>query len=185
MQFTLKQLRVFKAIDEFGSTTAAGQVLALSQSAVSSSLQQLEENIGQQLFDRIGRQLILEQVRAIALTQYRCRLLDQAAELEQQFLGNAVGGVIDIGASFTIANHVIVDRHGRFSDNNTRTSRYGSRVITHPELQNGWPAGDLDFGLIESPVTDPCDFMCAPWLEDELVIFSSPDHPLGKKDQVH
>jgi len=36
MQFTLKQLRVFKAIDEFGSTTAAGQVLALSQSAVSS-----------------------------------------------------------------------------------------------------------------------------------------------------
>ena len=108
MQFTLKQLRVFKAIDEFGSTTAAGQVLALSQSAVSSSLQQLEENIGQQLFDRIGRQLILNRFGQ-SLLPNACRLLDQAAELEQQFLGNAVGGVIDIGASFTIANHVIVD----------------------------------------------------------------------------
>ena len=56
MQFTLKQLRVLRAIGEHGSTTAAGQALALSQSAISSSLQKLEENIGQRLFERVGRQ---------------------------------------------------------------------------------------------------------------------------------
>ena len=59
MQFTLKQLRVIRAVNEFGSTTAAGQAIALSQSAISSSLQQLEENIGHQLFERVGRQLVL------------------------------------------------------------------------------------------------------------------------------
>ena len=54
MQFTLKQLRVLRAIDELGSTTAAGQALALSQSAISSSLQQLEENIGQQFLSALA-----------------------------------------------------------------------------------------------------------------------------------
>ena len=56
MQFTLKQLLVLRPIDEHGSTTAAGQALALSQSAISSSLHKLEENIGQRLFERVGRQ---------------------------------------------------------------------------------------------------------------------------------
>ena len=181
MQFTLKQLRVFKAIDEFGSTTAAGQVLALSQSAVSSSLQQLEENIGQQLFDRIGRQLILNRFGQ-SLLPNACRLLDQAAELEQQFLGNAVGGVIDIGASFTIANHVIVDAMVDFQKQHPNVE---IRITSDnsPGITERLASGDLDFGLIESPVTDPA-ILCAPWLEDELVIFSSPDHPLGKKDPV-
>ena len=181
MQFTLKQLRVFKAIDEFGSTTAAGQALALSQSAVSSSLQQLEENIGQQLFDRIGRQLILNRFGQ-SLLPNACRLLDQAAELEQQFLGNAVGGVIDIGASFTIANHVIVDAMVDFQKQHPNVE---IRITSDnsPGITERLASGDLDFGLIESPVTDPA-ILCAPWLEDELVIFSSPDHPLGKKDQV-
>ena len=44
-------------------------------------------------------------------------------------------------------------------------------------------SGDLDFGLIESPVTDPAIF-CEPWLEDELVVFASSDHPLATKTKV-
>lgn len=92
MQFTLKQLRVLQAIDEFGSTTAAGQALALSQSAISSSLQQLEENIGQQLFERVGRQLVLNRFGQSLLPNV-ASLLDQAADLDEQFMGNAIGGL--------------------------------------------------------------------------------------------
>ena len=47
MQYTLKQLTVFKAVVGLQSTTAAAQTLALSQSAVSSAIQQLELQIGQ------------------------------------------------------------------------------------------------------------------------------------------
>jgi len=49
-----------------------------------------------------------------------------------------------------------------------------------PGITDRLTSGELDFGLIESPVTDP-SILCAPWLEDELVVFASPDHPLAKK----
>ena len=178
MQYTLKQLRVLQAIDEFGSTTAAGQALALSQSAISSSLQQLEENIGQQLFERIGRKLVLNRFGQSLLPNI-ASLLDQAVELDQQFLGNAMGGVIEIGASFTIANHVIVDPMVDFQQQHPNVE---IRITSDnsPGITDRLTSGELDFGLIESPVTDP-SILCAPWLEDELVVFASPDHPLAKK----
>jgi DNA-binding transcriptional LysR family regulator len=181
MQFTLKQLRVLQAIDEFGSTTAAGQALALSQSAISSSLQQLEENIGRQLFERIGRQLVLNRFGQSLLPNI-ASLIDQAVKLDQQFLGNAVGGIIEIGASFTIANHVIVDPMVDFQQ------QYPSVEIritsdNSPGVTDRLTSGELDFGLVESPVTDPT-ILCAPWLEDELVVFASPDHPLARKTKA-
>ena len=181
MQYTLKQLRVLQAIDEFGSTTAAGQALALSQSAISSSLQQLEENIGQQLFERIGRKLVLNRFGQSLLPNI-ASLLDQAVELDQQFLGNAMGGVIEIGASFTIANHVIVDPMVDFQQQHPSVE---IRITSDnsPGITDRLTSGELDFGLIESPVTDP-SILCAPWLEDELVVFASPDHPLAKKTKA-
>ena len=181
MQYTLKQLRVLQAIDEFGSTTAAGQALALSQSAISSSLQQLEENIGQQLFERIGRKLVLNRFGQSLLPNI-ASLLDQAVELDQQFLGNAMGGVIEIGASFTIANHVIVDPMVDFQQQHPSVEiRFTSD--NSPGITDRLTSGELDFGLIESPVTDPT-ILCAPWLEDELVVFASPDHPLAKRTKA-
>ena len=181
MQYTLKQLRVLQAIDEFGSTTAAGQALALSQSAISSSLQQLEENIGQQLFERIGRKLVLNRFGQSLLPNI-ASLLDQAVELDQQFLGDAMGGVIEIGASFTIANHVIVDPMVDFQQQHPSVE---IRITSDnsPGITDRLTSGELDFGLIESPVTDP-SILCAPWLEDELVVFASPDHALAKKTKA-
>ena len=150
MQFTLKQLRVLQAIDEFGSTTAAGQALALSQSAISSSLQQLEENVGQQLFERAGRQLVLNRFGQSLLPNISS-LLDQAAELDQQFAGNAIGGVIEIGASFTIANHVIVDPMVDFQKRHPGVEIRITRDNS-PGITDRLNSGDLDFGLIESPI---------------------------------
>ena len=59
MRLTLRQLQVFVAIADHGSTTAAGQAIALSQSASSAALQELEAHFGTPLFDRIGRRLAL------------------------------------------------------------------------------------------------------------------------------
>ena len=181
MQFTLKQLRVFRAISEYGSTTAAGKALALSQSAISSSLQQLEENIGHRLFERVGRQLILSRFGQSRLPSVS-DLPNQAIELDQQFLGNTVGGVIEIGASFTIANHVIVDAMVDFQK---QLPSVEIRITSDnsPGITDRLAAGDLDFGLIESPVADPTIF-CTPWLEDELVVCASPDHPLAVKAEA-
>ena len=54
MHITLRQLEVFAEVLKSGSTTQASQMLALSQSAVSAALTDLEGQLGVQLFDRVG-----------------------------------------------------------------------------------------------------------------------------------
>ena len=51
MRITLRQLEVFTEVQKSGSTTQASQQLALSQSAVSASLTDLENQLNVQLFD--------------------------------------------------------------------------------------------------------------------------------------
>ena len=54
---TLKQLRAFASVYQLRKLSAAGEQLALTQSAVSVLLKQLEEGLGIQLFDRTTRSL--------------------------------------------------------------------------------------------------------------------------------
>ena len=83
MQYTLKQLVVFKTVADLQSTTAAAETLALSQSAGSSAIKQLETQIGQTLFDREGRQGRLNRV-GVEVAQAGDDLRAHAARRESQ-----------------------------------------------------------------------------------------------------
>src|SRR5437762_11728002 len=56
---TLRQLRAFTAVAEFGSFTAAGASLSLTQSALSVLVRELEHALGTRLFDRHTRRVVL------------------------------------------------------------------------------------------------------------------------------
>lgn len=60
-------LRYFWAVAEEGNLTRTARRLRVSQSALSSQIQQLEEQLGLRLFDRSGRQLLLTEAGRIAL----------------------------------------------------------------------------------------------------------------------
>jgi DNA-binding transcriptional LysR family regulator len=55
LRLTLRELEVFVAIAEQHSVTRAARAVALSQSAASQALAQLESAVGVSLFDRVGR----------------------------------------------------------------------------------------------------------------------------------
>ena len=89
MRLTLRQLLIFTAVADTGSTTAAGERVSLSQSATSGALNELESLLGAQLFDRIGKRLLLNDNGRALLPQARS-LLDGAQEIESRFgLGSA------------------------------------------------------------------------------------------------
>ena len=180
MKYTLKQLTVFKAVASLQSTTAAAQTLALSQSAVSSAIQQLELQIGQKLFDRVGRQLVLNRV-GVSLFPAVDEFLTHAARLDSQLRGEAIAGKICLGASFTIANHIVVDAMVDFQRTHTSVEIEISSDNS-PGIIESVIAGSVDFGLIESSVDDP-RITVERWLDDELVVFASPEHPLVSKNR--
>jgi LysR family transcriptional activator of nhaA len=59
-------LRYFWAVASEGNLTRAAARLRVAQSAISSQIQQLEDELGQQLFNRVGRQLALTEAGKIA-----------------------------------------------------------------------------------------------------------------------
>ena len=59
MRFTLKQLQVFLAVARHENVSLAADQLAMSQSAASTALKELERRFGLRLFDRIGKRLQL------------------------------------------------------------------------------------------------------------------------------
>ena len=81
LHLTLRQLEVFCAVAQSGSTVAAAEVVALSQSATSAALQQLELGLGVALFERGGKRLALNDVGRVMLPQ-ALSLLEQARNLE-------------------------------------------------------------------------------------------------------
>ena len=87
MHITLRQLEVFAEVLKSGSTTQASQMLALSQSAVSAALTDLEGQLGVQLFDRVGKRLVVNEHGRL-LYPRALALLERALEIEQLFRGD-------------------------------------------------------------------------------------------------
>jgi DNA-binding transcriptional LysR family regulator len=183
-RLTLRQLQIFRGVAEHGSTTAAGEAVALSQSATSAALNELEHLLGLSLFDRIGKRLLLNDNGRSLLPQARA-LLDGAAAIERWAQeGESQLGAMRIGASTTIGNYLLPDLLAGFraalpvaarASWNVQVSIANSAAIVAAVA-----AFDLDFGLIEGPCHHP-DLSAIPWLEDELVVVAAPGDPILRR----
>jgi len=178
MRYSLRQLEVFLAVARTGSVSRAGDELAMSQSAVSGSLADLERQFDVRLFDRIGKRLQLSDVGR-ALRSSAEAVWDEARELESALANHADGGRLRVGATLTIGNYVAVPLMARYL-----RERPGSLV--HLDIANTEEIArrvvnfEIDVGLIEGELSHP-QLEVKPFRDDELVVFSSPMHPLAKK----
>jgi DNA-binding transcriptional LysR family regulator len=182
MHLTLRQLEIFIAIGETGGTTAAAENISLSQSAVSAALNELESLLGTRLFDRVGKRLMLNDNGRMLLSQARS-LLDAAHNIENQFSmpGQAVAASLKVGASTTIGNYVMPSLVASFRDSNP-AMRVEVHIGNTSEIAEEVANFKVDIGFIEGPCHEP-ELMVTPWLTDELVIVSSPGHPLARKQR--
>jgi DNA-binding transcriptional LysR family regulator len=185
MRLTLRQLHIFAAIADAGSTTAAGLRVGLSQSATSAALNELEGLLGVQLFDRIGKRLLLNDNGRCLLPQARA-LLDGAQDIESQFgLGAGESGRdgmatrLRIGASTTIGNYLLPALVARYLK---AWPACGIDVqIGNTREVAGWVSRlEVDLGLIEGPCRE-AELRVVPWREDNLVIVCAPAHPLAQE----
>ena len=166
MHITLRQLEVFAEVLKSGSTTQASQMLALSQSAVSAALTELEGQLGVQLFDRVGKRLVVNEHGRL--------LYPRALEIEQLFRGD--NGAIRVYASSTIGNYILPEIIARYRRDLPDLPLELS-VGNSQDVINAVADLRVDIGLIEGPC-HAADIIAEPWLEDELVVFAAPDSPL-------
>ncbi|MCA6062183.1 LysR family transcriptional regulator [Thalassolituus marinus] len=176
MRYTLRQLEVFVAIAHEQNLTRAADRLAMSQSAASSALKDLENQFGLQLFDRMGKRLQLNEQGRLMRPKAEA-LLAQARDFEQSLLQHAEAGPLNVGATLSIGNYMAVglmaDYMKRYPQSAITLDVGNTRHIVDKVLNY-----DLDVGLIEGEINHP-DLEIIPWREDELAVFCDRDNPLA------
>lgn len=180
LRLSLRQLEVFVATARDGSTRAAAQRMARSQSAASAAIADLETALGVALFDRVGRRLVLNG-QGQALLARASALLDQAGEIQALFAGGHTA-VLRVAASFTIGEYLLPPLVARWRQSQPH-SPVRLRIGNTTEVIDAVTAFEVDVGFIEGSQTHP-DLAARPWVSDELVIVAAPGHPLAQHDSL-
>ena len=106
---TLKQFRYFLAVSETSSVAAAARMINIAQSAVTKSIQELEDSLGVKLFMRSSRGMVLTQEghrfqasarKVIAAVAEAGQLMGSRAET---LIGNLTIGVTSLVAGYYLA----------------------------------------------------------------------------------
>jgi DNA-binding transcriptional LysR family regulator len=181
MRFTLRQLEVFLAVARGESVSRAAEELAMSQSAVSGALADLERQFDIQLFDRIGKRLQLSDLGRSLRAQAQA-LNEQAQQLENALAAHRDIGLLRVGATLTIGNYVTVPLMARFMREHPG-ARVTLDVANTAEIARKVKNFEIDVGLVEGELQD-ADLEITRWCDDELDVFCAPSHPFAKKKSL-
>ncbi len=181
MHYTLRQLEVFLAVAHFENVTKAAEYLAMSQSACSGALKELEQQYDVQLFDRIGKRLQTNEFGRLLRPKAEA-LLAMAHEFEADLKKHKKVGPIKLGATLTIGNYLAVNLIAEFMQQCPGT-QVSLEVANTQAIAEKLLNFDIDLGMIEGEYQHH-DLELIPWRKDELVCFCAPGHPLAGKDEV-
>lgn len=181
MRYSFRQLEVFLAAAHYQNITRAAESLAMSQSAASSALKELENQFNIQLFDRVGKRLQLNELGRLYRPKVEA-LLARAGELEQAFSKHTEIGALKVGATLTIGNYLAVGVMARYMDTPTKP-KVSLEVANTRTIAKRVSDFELDIGLIEGELQSS-DLEVIPWRSDELVVFCSPDHPFADRGRL-
>ena len=185
MSFELRQLKHALAVAEHRSFAHAALALHLSQSALSRSVQALENEVGTPIFVRTSQGVVVTDAGMEVLRQGR-EMLALAAELDTQFLRNRSlqGGSLRIGVGTAASERSAVDATKAFTAASPEV-RVELRAAFRTDLLPTLKSGQLDLLLADGSL-----FGNEPELEVEhleahpLVVFVRPGHPLTRRRPV-
>ena len=166
-----------------GQATRAGEMLLLSQAAVSMAVAELENLTGGPLFERLGRRLLLNERGRLLLPEAQ-EILRRAGAIEKALKESAEepAGVLNIGASTTIGNYLLPSILGEFV-RMYPLARTMLHVGNTRQVEAAVESAELDIGLIEgSSRSQKIDRVL--WKKDELFVIAGPRHPWAKERRV-
>lgn len=176
-------IRVFLMVVEKKSFSKAAKALFLTQPAVSFQIQMLEDHYGTKLFDRVSRNIILTEAGEL-LCKYANEMNDMQGSLERdmQELNTTTVGRLKVGASATIGEYIAPSVLAEFKKRYPKVS-LSLEVANSDEIEMSIHDTSLDIGLVEGPPIGK-DLESIPFLDDELVVIVSPDHPWSELENI-
>ena len=183
---TLRQFRYFIAVAESGSVAAASRMLSIAQSAVTKSMLELEDELGQRLFDRSSRgmQLTAEGHRFLASARKVIGAVAEATRLHRAEGGGGLAGQLAIGVTSLVAGYYLSELLARY-----RRNCPGVQVLvteeTPPFLEHLLINGELDVAImVSNALGEPQALIAETLTRSPNRVWMASDHPLAEAEEV-
>ncbi len=181
MNYSLRQLRVFVTVARVKSFSRAGEMIGLSQSAVSHSVKELEQQTGVRLLDRTTREVALTE----AGQQLAARLERVLDELHSTLrdagrVGTQLTGKVRVAASQTISAHLIPRC---IAQSNRCYPEIDFVLHDRPQqwVLESIRQGEVDFGIVIDPGAVN-DLQCETILAEPFLLLCREDHPFAAQE---
>jgi LysR family transcriptional regulator, transcriptional activator of the cysJI operon len=179
----LDQLRLFKDLVREQSFTKVAERNFLTQPAVSLRIQKLEEELDTKLLERTTRKVIVTEEGRI-LHDYAREILRQVDEVKALLLErqHKMAGSVRLATVHSVGLHELPIFLKAFIHQYPQVSihlEYQPADVVYHMVQEG----EVDLGVVAYPEPKP-NLVTIPFLEDELVLICSPEHPLAAGESV-
>ncbi|MRS14774.1 LysR family transcriptional regulator [Enterobacteriaceae bacterium RIT691] len=183
MNYSLRQLKVFITVAQARSFSRAGEIIGLSQSAVSHSVKELERQTGVKLLDRTTREVVLTEAGQQLAARLE-RLLDELniTLRDAGRVGQQLSGTVRVAASQTISAHLIPQC---IAASNLRYPDIDFVLHDRPQqwVLESIRQGEVDFGIVIDPGA-VSDLQCEPVLSEPFFVLCQESHPFAALDTI-
>ena len=154
MEINLEYFKMLYYVGRYGSLTRAAKELHISQPAVSQSIKNLEDALGQQIFVRSKKGVTLTK-EGQTLYEYVARGYEEMQEgvRKLHMLKNLDSGELKIGASDMTLRFYLLPYLETFRQQYTKIKVSVTNAPTPRTIEN-LLNGEIDFGVVSSPVDD-------------------------------
>ncbi|MBN8508608.1 MAG: LysR family transcriptional regulator [Burkholderiales bacterium] len=183
---TLRQFRYFVAVAESGSVAAASRMLSIAQSALTKSMQELEDELGTRLFERSSRgmQLTAQGHRFLASARRVLAAVADATRLHADADSRELAGVLAIGVTSLVAGYYLSELFSRFRRNCPAVEVF----VTEDEpryLEHLLINGELDVAImVSNALSEPQALVAETLTRSPSRVWLAAHHPLGAKDEL-
>lgn len=183
---TLRQFRYFIAVAEGGSVAAASRMLAIAQSAMTQSLQELEAELGCTLFERSSKGMMLtpQGHRFLVGARKVLAAVADATRLDAGRDADSPAGTLAIGVTPLVAGYYLSDLLTRL-----RRSHPAIQVLVTEDnprfLEHLLINGEIDVAImVSNALGEPQALVAETLTRSPHRVWLPANHPLGRHAEV-
>lgn len=171
----IRQLQAFDKLCSTNSFTTTARHLHVTQSAVSHSIRNLEEEVGCKLLNKKGKKILLTPAGE-RLLGFARPFLAEMLKVKEEIIegGPSIFENLRIGASDQICRFLLPDILAEFSQSKTNT-KFEVRGLDNFDCLSLLNAGEIDLALTLEPIQRN-EFSFVPCFSDEVVVVVYPNH---------
>ena len=172
---TVRHLKIFVAVCEYGGVTRAAEALYIAQPSVSYTISELEKYYNVTLFERINQRLVLTEIGNQLLIKAK-EILSGFSDFELLAEQGNHNPTLRIGSSLTLGKMFIPEYLKLLKVELPEISpivTINKTAVIEKEITSG----NLDFGIVEGAITST-DISITPFGCDCVVAVASADFPV-------